>query len=206
MRLSSVTTTRLASAALALLLLLPTTGAAPGGAVPAGTVPAPAGAPLPAIAVGSFDWPVPGPSGTGPRSNGAPGSVTKRFLPPPNPYGRGHRGADLVAARGTPVLAAGPGVVAQAGMLAGRGVVSVVHPGGLRTTYEPVTAAVVVGTRVARGAVLGSLEAGHAGCPAAACLHWGLRWRAEPSARREQYLDPLLLVGLGRTRLWPLAR
>jgi len=82
-------------------------------------------------------------------------------------------------------------------------VVSVVHPGGLRTTYEPVTAAVVVGTPVARGTVLGTLAAGHPGCPAAACLHWGLRWRSSPEVRREQYLDPLLLVGLGRTRLWP---
>jgi murein DD-endopeptidase MepM/ murein hydrolase activator NlpD len=88
-------------------------------------------------------------------------------------------------------------------MLAGRGVVSVVHPGGLRTTYEPVTADVVVGTPVARGTVLGTIDAGHPGCPASACLHWGLRRRAAPELRREQYLDPLLLVGLGRTRLWP---
>ncbi len=112
------------------------------------------------------------------------------------------------------MLAAGPGLVAQAGTLAGRGVVSVIHPGGLRTTYEPVTAAVVVGTSVARGTVLGTLETGHAGCPAPACLHWGLRYGglrygglqrspAGPATRREQYLDPLLLVGLGRTRLWP---
>ncbi|MCD2197131.1 M23 family metallopeptidase [Actinomycetospora endophytica] len=160
--------------------------------------------PVPSIAVGSFGWPLGGLDGGGPPTDGAPGSAAKRFLPPPNPYGRGHRGVDLVAARGTPVLAAGPGVVAQAGMLAGRGVVSVVHPGGLRTTYEPVTAAVVIGSPVARGTVVGTLDAGHAGCPAAACLHWGLRWRAEAGARREQYLDPLLLVGLGRTRLWPV--
>ena len=62
---------------------------------------------------------------------------------------------------------------------------------------------VVVGTPVARGTVLGTLDAGHPGCPAPACLHWGLRWRSAPAVRREQYLDPLLLVGLGRTRLWP---
>ncbi len=181
---------------LALVLPVPTTTAA---AAPPGT----ADPPLPVIALGTFGWPLAGPDGAGPSSTGAPGTVARRFLPPPNPYGRGHRGVDLVAARGAPVLAAGTGVVAQAGMLAGRGVVSVVHPGGLRTTYEPVTAAVVVGTPVARGTVVGTLDAGHPGCPAPACLHWGLRWRTAPDVRREQYLDPLLLVGLGRTRLWP---
>ena len=190
-------TTRLPLAlALVLALLVPTTTAAS----PAASRTAP---PLPVITAGAFGWPLAGLDATGPPGGGAPGTVARRFLPPPDPYGRGHRGVDLEAPPGAPVRAAGAGVVAQAGTLAGRGVVSVVHPGGLRTTYEPVRAAVVVGTPVARGTVLGTLDAGHPGCPAAACLHWGLRWRTAPDVRREQYLDPLLLVGLGRTRLWP---
>jgi murein DD-endopeptidase MepM/ murein hydrolase activator NlpD len=72
-----------------------------------------------------------------------------------------------------------------------------VHPGGLRTTYEPVIATVHTGDAVTAGQSLGALEAGHPGCPVAACLHWGLR-------RGEQYLDPLALLGLGRVRLLPL--
>jgi hypothetical protein len=40
------------------------------------------------------------------------------------------------------------------------------------------------------------VDAGHPGCPAAACLHWGLR-------RGEVYLDPMLLLGF-RVRLLPL--
>ncbi|MDL5155985.1 murein hydrolase activator EnvC family protein [Actinomycetospora termitidis] len=154
---------------------------------------------LPAIPVGAYGWPVAG------LSAGAPvaGGVARRFLAPPTPYGRGHRGVDLAAAPGTPVVAAGPGTVVYAGLLAGRGVVSVQHAGGLRTTYEPVAASVVVGASVARGTVVGTLDPGHPGCPASACLHWGLRWAHPPGAPREQYLDPLLLVGLGRTRLWP---
>ncbi|MEJ2868526.1 M23 family metallopeptidase [Actinomycetospora sp. OC33-EN08] len=154
---------------------------------------------LPVIPVGVYGWPVAG------LERGAPatGGLARRFEAPPTPYGRGHRGADLAAEPGTPVVAAGPGTVVHAGVLAGRGVVSVVHAGGLRTTYEPVTARVAVGEVVARGAVLGVLDAGHAGCAATACLHWGLRWAHPPGAAREQYLDPLLLVGLGRTRLWP---
>lgn len=125
-----------------------------------------------------------------------PHVVSRPFQPPPTAYGAGHRGVDLVGATGDPVRAAGAGVVSVAGPLAGRGIVVVAH-GGLRTTYEPVTASVQVGETVDAGDVLGQLEAGHAGCPVAACLHWGLR-------RGEDYLDPLTLVGRGRVRLLPL--
>jgi murein DD-endopeptidase MepM/ murein hydrolase activator NlpD len=87
--------------------------------------------------------------------------------------------------------------VVYAGTLAGRGVVSVMHAGGLRSTYEPVTPSVAIGDAVTAGQPLGTLVAGHPGCPAAACLHWGVR-----SGR--DYLDPLTLLGLGRVRLLPM--
>jgi murein DD-endopeptidase MepM/ murein hydrolase activator NlpD len=106
---------------------------------------------------------------------------------------------DLAGAPGSPVLAAGDGVVAFAGMVAGRPVVSVDHVGGLRTTYEPVQPSVGAGQAVARGSPLGTLMAGHTGCPAAACLHWGLR-------RGQDYRDPLLLLRPQRVRLLPLHR
>ena len=126
-------------------------------------------------------------------------SVTRAFDPPSSPYGPGHRGVDLAGAPGVAVRAAGDGVVAFAGMVAGRPVVSVDHAGGLRTTYEPVDPDVGAGTRVSRGAVLGTLAAGHAGCPVAACLHWGLR-------RGETYLDPMTLLDPPRVRLLPRGR
>lgn len=122
--------------------------------------------------------------------------VTKAFQPESRPYGPGHRGADLVGVAGQQVLAAGDGVVVYAAPLASRGVVSVDHPGGLRTTYEPVVAMVRPGQRVSRGQVLGTLQVGHPGCPGPACLHWGLR-------REHIYLDPLLLVRGGHVRLLP---
>jgi murein DD-endopeptidase MepM/ murein hydrolase activator NlpD len=96
------------------------------------------------------------------------------------------------------VLSAGAGVVVYAGTLADRGVVSVDHAGGLRTTYEPLAAAVRAGQLVRRGEALGTLAAGHSGCPAPACLHWGLR-------RDREYLDPLLLVRPAHVRLLPWA-
>ena len=117
---------------------------------------------------------------------GAP-RVLRPFEAPAHRYGPGHRGADLAARVGTPVLAALPGRVAFAGLVAGRGVVSV-DTGGLRTTYEPVAAQVVAGDVVAAGDPLGVLTTGsHCREP---CLHWGLR-------SGEDYLDPLRTLRAG---------
>jgi murein DD-endopeptidase MepM/ murein hydrolase activator NlpD len=124
--------------------------------------------------------------------------VVARFDPPASPYGPGHRGVDLLGGAGRRVHAALAGTVTYAGPLAGRGVVVVSH-GDTRTTYEPVAASVSVGDRVARGAVIGTLQSLGSHCPPRACLHWG--W-----LRGETYLDPLRLVGAGPVRLLPLWR
>jgi len=143
--------------------------------------------PAPGPVAGPYRWPLDG----SPR-------VTRPFQPPPKPWLPGHRGVDLGASPGDPVRSAGPGVVAFAGVVAGRPVVSVDHPGGLRTTYEPVSPLVRAGQAVAAGTVLGTLLVGHAGCPVDACLHWGLR-------QGDAYLDPLALLGLAQVRLLPLS-
>lgn len=122
--------------------------------------------------------------------------VTRGFDPPSSPYGPGHRGVDLAGTPGDAVHSAGAGVVVFAGAVAGRPVVSIQHANGLRTTYEPVAPSLGAGAVVVRGAVVGTLLPGHAGCPAAACLHWGLR-------RGEVYLDPWLLLRPPRIRLLP---
>lgn len=124
--------------------------------------------------------------------------VDRGFAPPATAYGAGHRGVDLRASPDAAVLSAGPGQVTYAGLLAGRGVVTVTHPGGLRTTYEPVVATVRVGQSVSRGTVLGHLGKGHASCRVGVrCLHWGL-------LRGSTYLDPLGLVVGRDVRLLPL--
>jgi hypothetical protein len=95
------------------------------------------------------------------------------------------------------VLAAGNGVVTFAGLVAGKGVVVIKH-GKLRTTYEPVTASVTVGSRVRVGDVIGTLSPGESHCSTqttVSCLHWGL-------LRGEKYLNPLSLVQK-RVRLLP---
>jgi murein DD-endopeptidase MepM/ murein hydrolase activator NlpD len=127
-----------------------------------------------------------------------PPEVVRGFDPPDSPYGAGHRGVDLLGTVGQPVLAALSGTVTYAGSLAGRGVVVVDH-GATRTTYEPVAASVAVGSRVAAGGQLGTLELPGSHCFPRACLHWG--W-----IEGETYLDPLRLVGAGPVRLLPLWR
>jgi murein DD-endopeptidase MepM/ murein hydrolase activator NlpD len=144
-----------------------------------------ASAAAPSVPAALWGWPL-----------GGEPTVSRPFEPPPAPYAAGHRGVDLAGVAGQPVLAAGGGVVAFAGLVAGRPVVSVDHPGGLRTTYEPVQPGVAAGQSVARGAPLGVLVTGHAGCPVEACLHWGLR-------RDQVYLDPLSLLRPPRVRLLP---
>jgi murein DD-endopeptidase MepM/ murein hydrolase activator NlpD len=123
--------------------------------------------------------------------------VVRPFAPPPMAWLPGHRGVDLAAERGDVVRAAGAGTVTVAGEIAGRGVVVVSHADGLRTTYEPVTAAVAVGQAVAAGDEIGTLAAGAAHCGGAVpCLHWGLR-------RGRDYLDPMLLLEPLRPVLLP---
>ncbi|MGW5288869.1 M23 family metallopeptidase [Rhodococcus pyridinivorans] len=137
--------------------------------------------------VGRFVWPL------DPRP-----VVSRQFDPPEQNWLPGHRGVDLDAHVGQTVVAAGDGVVAFAGVVAGKPVVSVDHEGGLRTTYEPVEAAVAAGRRVTRGDPIGTVVAGHDGCASPACLHWGLR------RGRDDYLDPLPLVERPVIRLLPV--
>lgn len=128
-------------------------------------------------------------------------AVTRGFDAPVPDWQRGHRGVDLAGVPDQPVYAAAPGTVVYAGRLAGRPVVSVAHPGGLQTSYEPVSAAVAAGHLVSAATPLGRLVAGHPGCPAPACLHWGAMWG--PAARAD-YVDPVGLLATTGIRLKPL--
>ncbi|WP_342663102.1 M23 family metallopeptidase [Gordonia shandongensis] len=143
----------------------------------------------PASARAGYDWPL------APRP-----SVVRSFDPPAQRWLAGHRGVDLAAPAQSAVLAARAGSVVFAGPLAGRPVVSILHPDGLSTTYEPVDPRVRRGEQVVTGQVIGYLVAGHEGCRRAACLHWGAR---RGTGRLADYLNPLGLLGLLRVRLKP---
>jgi murein DD-endopeptidase MepM/ murein hydrolase activator NlpD len=139
-----------------------------------------------------FDWPL-----------RPPPAVVRAFDAPSPDWNPGHRGVDLPGAPGQPVYAAGAATVVFAGLLAGRPVVSLAHPGGLHTSYEPVRPAVRVGQSVTAQTVLGELVAGHPGCRATACLHWGAMWGPASGAH---YVDPLGLLQSTPIRLKPLNR
>ena len=128
-----------------------------------------------ASAAGSWSWPVTGP-------------VIRGYDPPDSPYGSGHRGIDIAAAVGTPVLAAESGVVSFAGPVGGRLFVSVDHGSGVVSSYSYLSLVQVrKGDLVARGATLGRSGSGHAGVTPAH-LHFGVRVEGA-------YADPMAFLG-----------
>jgi murein DD-endopeptidase MepM/ murein hydrolase activator NlpD len=126
-------------------------------------------------------------------------AVVREFDAPRPDWQRGHRGVDLAGTVGQSVYAAATATVVFAGPAGGVPVVSLAHPGGLRTSYQPVRAAVRPGQLVTAGTVIGRLEPGHPGC--AACLHWGAMWGP---ASRADYVDPLGLLASTPIRLKPI--
>ncbi|GAA6526483.1 peptidoglycan DD-metalloendopeptidase family protein [Intrasporangium sp. DVR] len=123
--------------------------------------------------------------------------VVHRFAPPRRRWEPGHRGVDLRASVGQSVHAPAAGEVTFAARLAGRGVVVVRHPGGPRSTFEPVAGSVSVGATVARGQVVGLVTDDRTHCEPTTCLHWGV-------IRGREYLDPLSLLGRFPVVLLPL--
>jgi hypothetical protein len=89
--------------------------------------------------------------------------------------------------------------VTHVGSIAGRGTVSVLHASGIRSTYEPLDPAVVAGSAVARGGLLGRLQESGTHCDPALCLHLG-------ALRGHTYLDPIAFLQYPRrVRLLPLS-
>jgi len=139
------------------------------GSSPPPTAPAPA-----------FELPLPGDA-----------RVVHPFAAPASLFGPGHRGVDLAADVDAVVRAPAAGTVAFAGTVVDRGVVTVSHDGGLRSSLEPVSWSVHPGERVERGEPIGVVQAVAGHCAPAACVHWGVR-------RGATYVDPLGLVAGAR--------
>ncbi|NLG23447.1 MAG: M23 family metallopeptidase, partial [Actinomycetales bacterium] len=126
---------------------------------------------------GSWQWPLPGHP-----------AVVRHFDPPEQRWLPGHRGIDLAGHTYSPVLAVAVGTVTYSGSIAGVGIVSVTHPDGIRSTYQPVIdRSVSQGDRVRAGDQLGLLGIWGGHCALRACLHLG-------AVRGQTYLDPLLFL------------
>jgi murein DD-endopeptidase MepM/ murein hydrolase activator NlpD len=111
--------------------------------------------------------------------------VLDPFREPAGPYGPGNRGLEYGTTPGGPARAIGDGVVAFAGQVAGRLVLSVVHPDGLRSSLTGLAEVTVgVGTVVAAGDPVGRTGPR---------LHLGVR-------RNGRYIDPATLFGGGPPR------
>ncbi|MBG0739220.1 peptidoglycan DD-metalloendopeptidase family protein [Paeniglutamicibacter antarcticus] len=112
--------------------------------------------------------------------------LIRKFDPPAKPWLAGHRGIDLAAAPGTPILAPANGTVVFSGWVVDRTVVTIEHTPGLRSSFEPVDSPLPEGTTVVIGQPVGILAVS-SHCPPAGCLHWGVR-------RGQVYLDPLQFI------------
>lgn len=131
------------------------------------------------------------------------GAVVRGFEAPAGPYGRGHRGIDVVASRGESAAAPAAGRVRFAGPVAGTSWVSLlVAPGVLVTLGPLLDPRVAGGQRVRSRTPLGRLGPGHGEAPGwaggGATLHLSVRVDGV-------YVDPLpFLVDRPRPRLAPL--
>ncbi|WP_081745003.1 M23 family metallopeptidase [Arthrobacter sp. H14] len=125
----------------------------------------------------SWDWPV-----------GKSPDVLREFDLPPEPWLSGHRGVDLAASAGnTKVRAPADGTVSFVGWVVDRPVLTLVHSGGLRSSFESVRSDLSKGDTVSQGDIIGKLtKPPHCGAKAE-CVHWGVR-------RDETYVNPLQFV------------
>ena len=115
------------------------------------------------------------------------GVIERYFEPPASSYGPGHRGIDYGVQTGTPVRAAGSGLVAWAGSVAGNLAVTIDHGGGLETTYSILSRVdVIEGSRVTEGEYIGLVGSSHEGN--AGDLHFGVKFE-------DEYVDPLDHLG-----------
>jgi murein DD-endopeptidase MepM/ murein hydrolase activator NlpD len=108
------------------------------------------------------------------------GPIVRGYEPPARPYGRQHVGIDYGAPPGTPVRAAGDGVVAFAGLVARSRTVAIEHPRARRTTYAYLRRlAVTPGKPVRRGDVLG-FSGGTGPNHRPEVVHFGYRVNGQP--------------------------
>ena len=115
-----------------------------------------------------------------------PFRLERAYEAPAHRYGAGHRGIDLRPVAAGSVMAPAAGIVAFAGPVAGRGILTIDHGDGLVTTLEPIDSPLEAGEPVLQGAPVGVITLGGHTAPGA--LHFGVRLDGE-------YLNPLVLLG-----------
>ena len=135
-------------------------------------------------------------------------TVVKAFEKPAAKWSAGHRGVDLALEADGQILAPAEGTVVFSGTVVDRQVITLEHPDGRRSSFEPVTDPLPVGATVAAGDPIARLDPQIQHCPENHCVHWGVREPAtgQPTANKGMdYINPLLLLGLeGPSILLPI--
>jgi len=127
------------------------------------------------LVAGSWEWPLRGAA-----------ALVEPYVHPAHEYAPGHRGIDMAPTQESVVFAPDAGIVAFAGRVVDRPVLTIDHGGGLVSTLEPVEATVEVGATVERGQPVGDVALG--GHTAPGRLHLGARLDGV-------YVNPLVLLG-----------
>ena len=146
------------------------------------------------IALVAFGAPAHAATGASQWSPPVDGPVVRGYEPPQRPFGPQHLGLDFAARPGTPVRAAGDGLIAFAGLVGRARAVGIEHPNGRRTTYAYLSrVAVRPGTAVRRGEVLG-FSGGKGPGHQPDEVHFGYRVNGQPQ-------DPAQLFQPSRPRI-----
>lgn len=132
-----------------------------------------------------------------------PEDTINHYIAPMTEYGEGHRGIDLPAQIGEPVLSPADGEISFVGKVGYRNVISVRFGNSLTASLEPVCSELVEGTFVLMGEEIGLVcepDPEYLWHCSQICLHFGTRSEAG-------YFSPLALIGgLGPSRLVYQAR
>ena len=122
----------------------------------------------------------------------APIRLVNLYRQPNSDYSAGHRGVDYLVKPGQAVLAPAAGEIWFAGKVAQRPVISILHPNGYLTEFEPACTDMAKGETVFAGQQIGVICAADTSylphCAKATCLHFSLRIAGA-------YLSPLVLIG-----------
>lgn len=124
------------------------------------------------------------------------GPVARGYEPPEQPFGPQHLGLDYAAGPGTPVRAAGAGVVSFAGLVGRSRSVAIEHPGARRTTYAYLRRVTVrSGRAVRRGDVVG-FSGGTGPRHEPDVVHFGYRAQGRPQDPAQLFEPPRPRISL----------
>lgn len=131
-----------------------------------------------------------------------PIKLVNHYRQPNSDYSAGHRGVDYLVSPGQSVYSPADGQIWFSGKVVNRMLVSISHPGGYLSEFEPLCSDLKKGERVFKGQEIGRVCAADKSyiphCAAATCLHFSLRSAGS-------YLSPLVLIGgLNPSRLFAI--